>query len=493
VHQTRIVATVGPACATVSELGRMIQAGVDVFRFNLSHGNHESHAQAIARARAAAERHGRPIGILLDLQGPKVRTAKNEGGTLIPLHRGEEIRIANGRGFSTPRAIVVDYPGLVRDVKLGDRLLIDDGKLALQIVDRGKGGLMARVLRGGPLKSRAGVNVPARALRLRVPTEKDRRDAAFACEERADFLALSFVRDASDILRLRSLLARRATPRRGQHQPLVVAKIEKPSALDHLDEILEASDGVMVARGDLGVELSLERVPVWQKEILYRARRRGVFTITATQMLESMVRSATPTRAEVSDVANAIFDGSDAVMLSGETASGDFPLESVRMLVKVAREAERHLAPHAFELQGEESGRSAPRGGAKRLHANAVPADDSVFAMVEAARALAERADAKKIVVFTLRGVTARLLASRRPTVEVIALTPREETRRGLTLAFGTRSFLLPRVSSTDQMMRNGVHLLRRERVVRRGDRVVLLAGAANLPEATNLLRLVTI
>ncbi len=471
-HKTRIVATVGPACATTSDLGRMIQAGVDVLRFNLSHGNHQSHGAAIRCAREAAAKLGRTVGILLDLQGPKVRTAKNEGGTLIPLRRGDELRVATGRGYSTPEQIVVDYPGLVTDLRVGDRVLIDDGKLALQVMRKGRQALTMRVLRGGPLKSRAGVNIPARPLRLNVPTDKDRRDAAFAFEQSADFIALSFVREASDVERLKSLLARR-----GGRQPLIVAKIEKPSALDHLDEILAVSDGVMVARGDLGVELSLERVPVWQKEILLRARHRGVFTITATQMLESMVHSPTPTRAEVSDVANAIFDGSDAVMLSGETASGEYPIEAVRMLSKIAREAERHLDHHAFDYIEEDASRSR----------------DQRFAMVEAAKQLATRAHAKRIVVFTLSGTTARLLASRRPSVEVIALTPSEETRRALSLAWNTRSLLLPRVSSTDQMMRNGLHLVKRARLASKGDVVVLLAGAANLPQATNMLRLVTL
>jgi len=475
VHRTRIVATVGPACGTASELGRMIQAGVDVFRFNLSHGNHASHAEAIAKVRAAAERLDRPIGILLDLQGPKVRTGKNTGGDLIPLRRGDRLQITCRRGLSRPGEIVVDYPGLVRDLRAGDRVLIDDGRLSLLIERKGKERLEARVVRGGLLKSRAGVNVPARGLKVQVPTEKDRKDAIFAVEQGADMVALSFVRTGEDVENLRRLLARRAAKRA---MPLVIAKIEKPAALDHLDEIIAVSDGVMVARGDLGVELSLERVPIWQKEILERARRAGVFGITATQMLESMVASATPTRAEVSDVANAIYDGTDAVMLSGETASGQYPIESVRMLARIAREAEQHLDLASFDQK------PSARNPADSDHHQA-------FAMVEAAKALAERAHAKKIVVFTLTGNTARLLASRRPTVEIIALTPNHETRRRLSLAWNTRTLHLQGIRNTDQMMQNGIHLVRREGLVRRGDTIVLLAGPTHLAESTNLLRLV--
>lgn len=469
---TRIVATVGPSTSSVTLLRRMIQAGVDVFRFNMSHGTHASHAAAMARVRSAARSLDRVVGILVDLQGPKVRIVPSADGALLPLKRGTVLRLANQGGASRVDRIVVDYRGFVADLRVGDSVLLDDGRMLLRVLERARGELLTKVVRGGLLKSRAGVNVPARALRVPVPTAKDRRDARFAVREGADFVALSFVRSAEDLRALRQLLRTAPGRPRLSELPLVVAKLEKPSALVHLDEILDESDVVMVARGDLGVELSLEKVPYWQKEILARARNRGVLTITATQMLESMVEHATPTRAEVSDVANAIYDGTDAVMLSGETANGAYPLEAVRMLARIAREAERSSVTN-------------------RLDARRSERPEAAAAMAEAACDLARRIEARALVVFTRSGATVRWLVRGRPTAPVLALTPRESTRRRLTLAWNTRSLLTPRARSTDQMMRDGLGLLRRSGLVRRGDLVVVLAGALHLPEATHLLRLV--
>ncbi|MBK8232674.1 MAG: pyruvate kinase [Candidatus Eisenbacteria bacterium] len=473
-HRTRIVATVGPACGTASELGRMIQAGVDVFRFNLSHGNHASHAEAIAKVRAAAERLDRPIGILLDLQGPKVRTGKNTGGDLIPLRRGDRLQITCRRGLSRPGEIVVDYPGLVRDLRAGDRVLIDDGRLSLLIERKERSGS-----RRGSCAAACSSRAPASTCRLVASRcrSRPRRTARTRSSpsSRGPTWSPSPLFAPGRMSRTSAACSPAARPSAPCPWSSPRSRSPPPSIPRR---IIAVSDGVMVARGDLGVELSLERVPIWQKEILERARRAGVFGITATQMLESMVASATPTRAEVSDVANAIYDGTDAVMLSGETASGQYPIESVRMLARIAREAEQHLDLASFDQK------PSARNPADSDHHQA-------FAMVEAAKALAERAHAKKIVVFTLTGNTARLLASRRPTVEIIALTPNHETRRRLSLAWNTRTLHLQGIRNTDQMMQNGIHLVRREGLVRRGDTIVLLAGPTHLAESTNLLRLV--
>ena len=336
---TRIVSTLGPATTSERTLRAMMKAGVDVFRFNMSHGDHAFHADLMTRVRRVAAALDRPVGILVDLQGPKVRTQRNVAGEPIPLSRNESISITFGRGTSEPGHVVVDFPGIADDLRAGDRLLFDDGKLVLTVTRAAKGRVAATVVRGGKLKERAGVNVPGRALNLIIPTTKDRRDAKFALAQEADFVALSFVQSAADVVRLKKLLDRELRGKK-QRRPAVVAKIEKPAALEQIDEILHEADGVMVARGDLGVELSLEKVPVWQKKILSRARLRGRFTITATQMLESMIQSPSPTRAEVSDVANAVLDGTDAVMLSAETAIGAHPVESVKILTRIAAEVD---------------------------------------------------------------------------------------------------------------------------------------------------------
>jgi len=482
---TKIVATLGPASSSDRIVRDLLRAGVDVFRLNMSHGNHEAHARNIARVRRLSRRFGRPVGVLVDLQGPKVRTALNDGGELLTLRKGEVLELRSAPGRSRAGKIVVDFPRLAGDVEIGDRVLLDDGKLVLRIVGRRPRVLHARVLRGGPLKERAGVNVPGRALSVAIPTRKDRNDILFALRHGADFIALSFVQSAGDVRRLRRMMeAHRRKhgvfPGRGpieQRLPAVIAKLEKPAALDDLDAVLSEADGVMVARGDLGVELSLEQVPIWQKDILRRARARGLFTITATQMLESMIESASPTRAEVSDVANAIFDGTDAVMLSAETASGAHPVEAVRVLTRIALEVESHgtLFGHLAASWNDDLGHD---------HA-------PVEAVVHAAVDLAERAHARWIVVFTLRGQTARLIARYRPRMGIVALTPHARTRRRLSLAWNTRTLHFPVIRNSHQMLVSGLRLLRRSGLVKEGDRLVIVAGDATLPDASNLLRLV--
>jgi pyruvate kinase len=477
---TRIVATIGPASSSEAVLRRMMKAGVDVFRFNMSHGDHASHDEAMRRVRRVAASLDRPVGVLVDLQGPKIRTRKNASGGMISLRRGQEVTLSAGSGTSEPGHIRVDFAGLFESIAGGDEILLDDGRLSLEITDVAPSSARAVVTRGGSLKERAGVNVPGRRLRVTIPTAKDRRDARFAIEHGADFIALSFVQSADDVTRLRRLIARHQPAGRGTGPepfgPWIVSKLEKPAALENLDPILDATDGVMVARGDLGVELSLSKVPIWQKEILRRAREHGRFTVTATQMLESMVERAVPTRAEVSDVANAIFDGTDAVMLSAETATGRYPVEAVRALTEIASEVETDV-------------RSGRTGGS--VEAMTPPVDKPVEAVVQAAVELAERADARWIVIFTLHGRTCQLLARHRPQVGILALTPHEEIRRRLSLAWNVRTLEVPLAKSSDELMRRGIEAIRRARLVKAGDRVVIVAGDPGMDAATNLLRLV--
>jgi pyruvate kinase len=473
----RIVATLGPASTDPRIVREMILAGVDLFRFNMSHGSRSEHAGWMRRVRRVAQDVGRPVGLLMDLQGPKLRTARNESGERIRLPRGKQVRVAAAPGTSRPGRIVVDLPGGIGGLKQGTRILIDDGLLALEITGGSGDELVARVVRGGLLKERAGVNLPGRSLGVRVPTRKDLADLDLAVAEGVDFLALSFVETAEDLRRLRRSIRRRARTKSSEFHPAIIAKIERPQALSHLEEILVESDGVMVARGDLGVEISLEKVPVWQKRILRRAREHRIPAITATQMLESMIEKATPTRAEVSDVANAVFDGTDALMLSAETAVGAYPVQTVETLARIAREAEaslrmeRSLGSPIGELEGE----------------GTVP----IRAMVHAAVDLAHESSARWIVIFTLSGRTGFLTAAQRPQVAILCLTPHEWVRRRLSLAWNATSLVLPLARTADEMMQRGLALLREAGLTRKGDRLVLLGGASNLPGATHLLRLV--
>ncbi len=498
---TRIVATLGPASTDEKMLRKLILAGADIFRFNMSHGSQEEHEAAFLRLRRVAGRLDHTVGALFDLQGPKLRTGRNEGSEPIPLRSGDTVLLAchsrpardsgerskgsAGKGkrakqarVSSPGSIWIDSPGLCNLLEPGDDVLLDDGRMHLQVLEPEPRGLKAEILRGGRLKERAGVNIPGRPLSIPVPTPKDVRDARLAVRLGADFVALSFVQTARDVLRLKRLLKREA---KNEQPPMIIAKIEKPSALDHLDEILEASDGIMVARGDLGVELSLEKVPMWQKRILLAARVHGMHSITATEMLQSMVKSPTPTRAEVSDVANAILDGTDALMLSAETAVGSHPEESVRMLARIAFETDRPwLERSAAEIDTE-----LPL---------TEPGDvDPVSALARSAVDLAARLEARWLIAFTLTGRTVRLLARHRPPVPILALTPCEETRRRLTLAWNTQSVLLPRIRSVDEMMRLGLELVQAKGLIRRGDRLVMSAGIADIPEAANLLRVIQV
>ncbi|MCC7104880.1 MAG: pyruvate kinase [Chloroflexi bacterium] len=423
-RRTKIVATLGPATPDQGSVEALVRAGVDVFRLNFSHGTQEVHGERIRQARAAAERVGRDVGILMDAQGPKIRIGALAGGGPVELADGARIIITTEPVAGTAERISTTYSALPDDVKPGDPILLDDGRLRLRVTGVESREVLAVVEHGGLLAEHKGINLPGVAISSPALTEKDRSDIAFGVREGVDFVGLSFVRSAQDVRDARALL-----DSLGSRAP-IISKIEKPEALQVLDEILEVSDGVMVARGDLGVELPPELVPAHQKRIIHRANRQGIPSITATQMLESMIGSPRPTRAEVSDVFNAIWDGTEAIMLSGETAVGKYPVDAVEMMDRIAREAERR-APRV---------ESRP----ERL--------TNAHAVTRAACALAEAASVQMIVCWTRTGRTAELLSEDRPRVPVVAFTPLRAVQHRLALRWGVTAFVCEMAATTEEL-----------------------------------------
>jgi pyruvate kinase len=461
-RRTKVVATLGPASGDPEVLGAMIDAGLDVARLNFSHGEPAEHRDRLALARRVALRRDASLAVLADLQGPKIRVGVLAGDGY-PLPTGAECELVAGTTSAPPPAIPVTYQGLAADLRPGDRVLLDDGAIELQVRSIAGRRVACVVRRGGTVRSRKGLNLPG--VRVSAPslTSKDRVDLATAIEAGVDYVALSFVRRPGDVTE-----ARRAIADLGADVPLI-AKLERPEAIEHLDGILEAADAVMVARGDLGVELAVEKVPPLQKEIIARANARGVPVITATQMLESMVSSQRPTRAEASDVANAVFDGTDAVMLSQETAIGAYPAEAVATMRRIAEEAESkpgllHPPP-------------PPTGGPLDV------ASTTCKAAVQAAADLRARA----IVAFTETGATARLVSRFRPRVPIVGLTPHEATRRRMALYWGVRALSpVDRNLEMGEMVRQADQRLRAAAVANQGDLIVLVAGTPGLRAATN-------
>ena len=414
-RQTKIIATVGPASDTDHVLDALIAAGTDIIRLNFSHGTHESQAATFARVRAAATRAGRQVAILQDLGGPKIRTGLLEGGRPIRLDAGSELRIVTGEAIGKPGVISTAFEGLARGVGPGDHLLLSDGTIELIVIESDGKEIRTTVLDGGLLGEHKGINAPGVPLPTSAITLKDMQDLQFGLALGVDLVALSFVQSADDLRRARQIVAD------NQSDVPLIAKIERPQALDLLDDILACSDMVMVARGDLGLEMPLERVPLAQKEITRRARARKIPVILATQVLESMTVEGRPTRAEVSDAANAVEDGVDAIMLAGETASGAHPARVVQVLDTILREAETGLRS---------LGRATlpPVGAGEDGHAQAI---------CEAAVTLAERGEARAIVAVTRGGGTARRLSALRPSVPIIATTDSEDTARRLAPYWG--------------------------------------------------------
>jgi pyruvate kinase len=457
-RKAKIVATIGPASQSEEILEKLILAGMNVARMNFSHGSHEEHAEQIARIRKIAEKLGVSIGILQDLQGPKIRVG--ELTEPIQLSEGEDV-ILYVTGTTPPgdggKKIPVDFRQLFDSVQPSDRLLLDDGRLALEVLSvKDRNALSAKVVVGGLLSSHKGINLPGVRVRVAGFTEKDEADLAFGISQNVDAVAISFVRTADDVKQVHDAMERFS---KGKRLPLLIAKIEKPEALENLDSILENVDGVMVARGDLGVELPPERVPVQQKHIIRTANLRAKLVITATQMLESMITSPLPTRAEASDVANAIFDGTDAVMLSAETAAGKYPIESVQMMDRIVREAEIHFLEWGAEqnVSGFEQSDAA--------------------SMARAAQALASDKNVTAVACFTTQGQTAWLMAKIRPRVPIMAFTPNADTARRMTFLWGVRPQLVPFSNSLEEMINHVDTALMKSQVVQAGDQVVLVCG----------------
>jgi pyruvate kinase len=461
VQRTKIVATLGPASSERGVLGAMVDAGLDVVRLNFSHGERADHLARFKLVREVAAERNRNLAVLVDLQGPKIRVGRvaDDG---VRLERGAECALLSGSEQASAPEIPVVYPHLDRDVKPGDTILLDDGQIELRVREVEGERVRCEVVRGGVVRSRKGVNLPGVAVSAASLTDKDREDLATAVEAGADYLALSFVRRPDDVAE-----AKQAVADHGGDIP-VVAKLERPEAVEHLDEILDISDAVMVARGDLGVELAVEKVPPLQKEIIARANSRGVPVITATQMLESMVSSPRPTRAEASDVANAVFDGTDAVMLSQETAIGAYPVEAIVTMCRIAREAE--ASPHF--------GHPPPP---------AVGALDVPSTVCKAAVQVADDLRARAIVAFTESGATARFVSRFRPRVPILGLTPYETARRRMALHWGVEAASpLDRGVDLGEIIAQGDRRICDEGLAAPGDLVVIVAGTPGGRGGTN-------
>jgi pyruvate kinase len=449
-RSAKIVCTLGPASNSSEMIEKLMHAGMDVARLNFSHGTHENHAQTIKRLREASARLSRPIGILADLQGPKIRTGTLQDKQPVQLITGQRFTISIRAVEGTSAGVSTTYKRMARDVSRGDRILLGDGLIELRVLSTTSTDVLCEVVNGGLLGEHKGINLPGVKLRIPAVTPKDHDDLLFALKHGANYVAVSFVRTAEDVLQAKKAIAR------AKHDVPVIAKLEKPEAIDHLEEILRVSDAVMVARGDLGVEMSPEKVPVVQKLIIAMACEARRPVITATQMLESMTQNPRPTRAEASDVANAVFDGSDALMLSAETASGAYPLEAVRMMDRIIREAEANN-PHVLRPQ---------------------PAQ---FNIAETASELichaSEELHMKVIAVFTESGFTARLVSKHRPRRPIIAFSTIQETRRRLSLLWGVVPRTIGKVKNIEELVQYTEKRLLEERLVQRGDVVGIVAG----------------
>jgi pyruvate kinase len=461
IDRAKIICTLGPASATPEVIGALLDAGLSVARINFSHGTHATHARTIALVRQLARERNRPVAILGDLQGPRIRIGSLE--TPVPVAAGDEVVLCD-EDNAVATDMPVTYMDIARDVKVGDRILIDDGLIELIVLDVRAPHVVTRVVHGGEIRSNKGMNLPGVQVSAPSITEKDRGDAAFAVDQKLDYLALSFVRRADDIATLRALVPKPI---------LIVAKIEKDSALDDIDSIMRAADGVMVARGDLGVELPFEEVPLVQKRLIRLANQLGRPVITATQMLESMVEHPRPTRAEASDVANAILDGTDAVMLSAETASGAYPELAVRAMRRIIAEIEKHGA--------------SPRREERKAGLIGASTEETIAA---ATRTAAVLLGAPLVVVFTKSGFSARIVSSQRPEVPILGLTPVERTYQQLALVWGVIPALAPQSDTYAQMFEHARREILARGLAQPGDRVLVTAGVPfDVPGTTNLLK----
>jgi len=442
---------------------------MSVARLNFSHGTQESHRKMYNLLRNASKEEGTELAIIQDLAGPKIRAGKFEGDKPVDLVKGSEVVLTTRPVEGHAGLIPVSYEMLPQDVKEGNDILLHDGDIHIEVLSTSDTDVTCRVITGGLLRSRQGINLPGAQISVDSVTEKDYEDLAFGLRLGVDYVALSFVRSAEDIKQVKAFIASNG------FQTPVIAKIEKPEGVKNIDEILQEADAIMIARGDLGVELAIERVPLVQKQLIAKANDAGIPVITATQMLESMCSNPRPTRAEASDVANAILDGTDAVMLSGETAAGGHPVKAVRMMAKIAAATEKHL--HYYRI---------PRGEPNEA---TTISEASAYAASEAAEDLR----AKAIVVFTFSGATAKLVAKSRPKARILALSPSEDTCRELSLVWGTYPVLTQHGEDLEELLSRGVELLKQKELIETGNVIVCVAGTLLAQGAANLVRIMEV
>lgn len=455
-RRAKIVATLGPSSQDEKMLQQLILSGMNVARLNFSHGSYDDHAKAIQSVRDISYRLGHPVSILQDLRGPKIRIGmlETEG---IPLTKQQTVTLSTDPSNLGENVIPVDFPALPQHVEPGSRILLDDGHLELKVVEVSDTAIEAEVVVGGILKSKKGINLPGRHLSIPGFTEKDEKDLAFGLKHQIDLVAISFVRSAQDVARVRQAITKYSPDL--THTP-IIAKLERPEALSNLHEIVEAADGVMVARGDLGVEMPPETVPIAQKQIIDAANRQGRIVITATQMLDSMIEKPRPSRAEASDVANAILDGTDAVMLSGETASGKYPLEALEMMTAIIIEAEKHQSEW-----GHWKGASIPSSG------------DDALSITRAARELAHDLSVAAIAVFTQSGRTAALMSKAFPRVPILAFTPAKDTYQRMAIYWGVFPYLVPYANTMEDMLSHVDNAMIASTPLKPGQQVVVITG----------------
>jgi len=473
--KTKIVCTLGPSSHSPETIEKMMKAGMDVARLNFSHGGHREHADRIRLIRQTAERLSLPVGILADIAGPKIRVGEIAGGS-VELETGQDFILTDRDVPGGADEVSVSYPNLPRLVKKGDVILLSDGSLELEVISTSARKIRCRVTIGGTLGSRKGINLPTRSSGIPILTEKDRKDLLFIARRGVDFIGLSFVRTGAEVEEVRRWLKRRrcSTP--------LIAKIEKPEAVENIEEIIAAADGIMVARGDLGVEIPFAEVPIIQKKVIFQAHRAGKPVITATQMMMSMVSSPRPTRAEVSDVSGAIFDGTDAVMLSEETAAGKYPVRAVEAMAAIAREVEAD--PVYRKWIRDWIGRMLEEE-------DRLPVEESV---ARSACFLAAGIGADRIIVHTASGSAARRVAKYRPAAPVLAVTSSEETYRSLSLTWGAEAVMIPPPKNFEEMISRAAAAGMESGRLKKGDRAVVTAGVPiNHPGHTNVIRVLTV
>ncbi len=473
-RKTKIVCTLGPACNTKSTIRQMTERGMNVARLNFSHGTHDYHKNLIETVKSVRNELGSPLAILLDTKGPEIRTGCFDGGKAV-LCTGDEVTLTTAQQISNSKIISVTYADLPSQLKSGNFVLIDDGKVRLEVICVTETEIYCKVISGGIVTDRKGINIPGVSLNMPYLSETDKKDIVFGIENDVDFIAASFVRRKEDVIELRKFI-----DYHGGHSIRIISKIENIEGVENFDSILQHSDGIMVARGDMGVEVDYEKLPGLQKRFIRQCYQSGKMVITATQMLDSMMYSPTPTRAEITDVANAVFDGTSAVMLSGETAAGKYPLESISAMAKIAEQAERDQ----FEIFGNEK---------PGIHYE-MDAADTTNALCDAACTTARDLNAAAIISVTKSGQTARRMSKFRPEFPIVAATPSVKTFHQLALSWGVYPVLALRQNSFDNLIKHAVDCAKQIDIVKSGDMVVIAAGIPlDTPGSTNMLKIETV